>query len=251
MALCLTAQRPPREVRAAQLSSPGDGFKITFGLKQKLHGRSWAGVLRDPGQVRSIRGWHLDSSDTITPPSRWNVTLRSVGADTPAKAILLEVASPPDRPVVVYTRDGDFSFTPAQAPYGVAYDIPELNGDVSVERVPIPRTVSTPEFEDDDPALLKTRGGEYWLAWVAYKTLSRKGPYIDGGDQILVARSRDGASWSKPAPLTVPGDHFRVALAEDGRSRVWCVYGAQKKMESGNFDLYARVVDGQAWSGGQ
>ena len=69
---------------------------------------------------------------------------------------------------------------------------------------------------------------------------------IDGGDRILVARSRDGVTWSAAVPLTEPGDHFRVALAEDGRGRIWCVYGLQKQMESGNFDLYARDPMGVA-----
>src|SRR5205823_7992534 len=139
-------------------------------------------------------------------------------------------------------------FKPEQVPYGAIYYIPELDGDVSVERVPIPRTATSAEFEDDDPALLKSRGGDYWIAWVAYKTVSRKGPSIEGGDQIMLSRSRDGFSWSTPQPLTAPGDHFRVALAEDSRGRIWCVYSAQKKMESGDFNLYGRVFDGRTWS---
>ena len=65
----------------------------------------------------------------------------------------------------------------------------------------------------------------------------------------MVARSRDGLFWSRPEALTEPGDHFRVALAQDSRGRIWCVYGLQKRMETGNFDLYARVFDGNKWSG--
>jgi hypothetical protein len=250
LGLYSTAQRSSRPVEAAPPARSA-GFKITFGVKQKLHGRSWAGVLQDPAQVRSMRGWHLDTGDTITPPTKWNIALRSVGPDTPAKGVVLEVVSPPDRPVTVYTREGNYSFTPSQIPYGTVYEIPETNGDATVERVPLARPVSGPEFEDDDPAILKTRGGDYWMAWVAYRTIARKDPYIEGGDQILVARSADGESWGRPAPLTPPGDHFRAALAEDGRGRIWCVYGAQKKMETGGFDLYARVYDGRTWSAEQ
>ena len=90
--LIRVTSRPAVEVRAAQ-PAPGDGFKITFGLKQKFHGRSGAGVLRDPAQVRSMRGWHLDTSDTLTPPTRWNIALRTVGADTPEKAVILHAVS--------------------------------------------------------------------------------------------------------------------------------------------------------------
>jgi hypothetical protein len=238
----VSAQAPPV---ALEVSS---GFKVTFGLKQKAHGRAWVGGLRNSGQTRSVSGWHLDTSDTIVSPDRWNITLRTAGGDIPEKGVILDVLSPPEQPVVIYSRGGDDSFRPAQVPYGAIYNIPELDGDVTVERVPIPRAVTGPEYEDDDPALLKTREGEYWMAWVAYRTLSRTGDYIEGGDQIMLARSRDGQSWSASKPITEPGDHFRVSLAQDGRGRLWCVYAAQKQMETGNFDLYARVFDGRAWS---
>ena len=45
----------------------------------------------------------------------------------------------------------------------------------------------------------------------------------------MVARSRDGARWYGTTSLTPPGDHFRVALGEDARGRIWCVYSAQKR----------------------
>ena len=211
-------------------------------------------MLRNPAQVRSVRGWHLDVSDSITLPDRWHLSLRTTAGDTPSKAVILEVLSPPEQPVLIYTREGDISFTPARVPYGVIHYIPESNGDISVERVPSSQTLSSQEFEDDDPALLRTRGGEYWMAWVAYKTISRSGDNIDGGDQIFVARTRDARVWPanpESKPLTQPGDHFRVALAEDRQGHIWCVYARQLRLESGNFDLYARVFDGTDWSAEQ
>jgi hypothetical protein len=110
-------------------TEPALSFKITFGLKQKLHGRVWTGVLRNPAQIRSVRGWHLDVSDSITLPDRWNLSLRTVGGETPSKAVILDVLSPPGQPVVIYTREGDISFTPARVSYGVTHYIPESNGD--------------------------------------------------------------------------------------------------------------------------
>jgi hypothetical protein len=80
------------------------------------------------------------------------------------KSGILEVVSPPDQPVTIYMRDGDFSFRPAQVRWEMAYFIPELNEDVSVERVPAARTVSPPEFENDDPALMRAHDGSYWMA---------------------------------------------------------------------------------------
>lgn len=238
---------PPR---SASNGSAG-AFKVTFGLKQKFHGKSWAGVLPDPAQVRSIRGWRLDAEDRIIPPDRWEITLRTVANDTTEKAVILDVLTPPEQPVVMYFRDGNLSFKPSQVPWGEIFYIPEANGDVSVERIPESQTVTSAEYEDDDPALVRARDGSYWMAWVAYQTVSRSGYYIDGADRVMVARSRDGVLWSHPEPITPPGDHFRVALAQDARGRVWCVYALQKKLESGNFDLYARVFDGSSWSAEQ
>jgi hypothetical protein len=247
----ITHTSPAQSALAASEPGATGAFKVTFGLKQKFHGRSYAGVLPHPEQVRSIRGWHLDSLDRITPPTRWDITLRTAGGDTPEKAVILEVTSPPDQPVTIYTRDGDFSFRPSQVSLGAAYLIPELNGDVSVERVPMPRIVSSAPYDSDDPALVRARDGSYWTAWVGYRTIARNGFTIDGGDQIFVAHSRDGSAWAPAVAITTTGDHFRVALAEDARGRIWCVYGLQKKMESGNFDLFARMFDGRVWSAEQ
>lgn len=241
--ICALAAAPTSAFAAA-------GFKITFGLKQQAHGRTWAGGLRDAAQVRRIMGWHLDTEDKILPPDRWQIALRIAGGHIAAKGIILEIVSPEEQPVPFYVRYGDFSFVPAEIPYGTVHFPAAFNGDVSIERVPLPAVVSTEEYENDDPALLRTRGGEYWMAWVGYKTKSRRGHFIEGGDRVMVARSRDGVNWSIPKPVTPPGDHFRVALGEDGQGRIWCVYGLQKQLEAGNFDLFARTFDG-AWSAPQ
>ena len=177
--------------------------------------------------------------------------LEMAGGDVAAKAVILELAAPESQAVSIFTRYGDFSFVPADVPYGVTQAVGIFRGDVTIERVPIPRPVTGPAFEDDDPALLRTRGGEYWLAWVAYATRRRDGYNYTGGDQVMVARGRDGLAWEKAVSLTPPGDHFRVALAEDGRGRIWCVYSEQKELETGNFDLYARSFDGKTWSSEQ
>src|SRR5262245_13614188 len=66
------------------------GFKITYGLKQKINGRGIAGVVRNSASVRSITGWHLDVNDRIVPPDRWELTLRTVANDTPEKGVILD-----------------------------------------------------------------------------------------------------------------------------------------------------------------
>jgi hypothetical protein len=248
-ATCLRFWWTPAEpVRAQSRTLRSAGIKITFGVRNPAHDRVWSGGVRDASQVRKVQGWHFSVKDSIRPPERWNITLQSVGGDVAAKGVILDLASPENQPVTVFTRYGDFSFVPADLPYGVIRPVELFRGDVTLERVPLPQTVTSEQLEDDDPALLRTRSGEYWLAWVAYATRKRDGHNYTGGDQIMIARSRDGQHWETQQPLTAPGDHFRVALAEDGRGHVWCVYAWQKQQETGNFDLYAREYDGKAWS---
>ncbi len=235
-------------VACGMVLQAADAFKITFGQKARGHGRSWSGGIRDAGQVKRITGWHLGVEDEILPPARWKVVLRLAGGLVTPKGVIVELGSLESAPVTFNTRYGDFSFVPAEIPYGVIHEIADLRGDVTVERVPAPVTVTGREQENDDPALLKTRGGESWLAWVGYRTVRREGHRIEGGDRVFVARSGDGGEWSVPEAITPVGDHFRVALGEDSEGRVWCVYGEQKEVETGNFDLYGRRFDGSQWS---
>jgi hypothetical protein len=236
-------------VAAAPAAPPrSSGFLITFGVRSKGAGRVWSGGVRNPAQIRSIQGWHLGAGDSIVPPDRWNITLEMAGGEVAAKAVILNLITPEEQPVTIYTRYGDFTFVPAAIPYGKPHGVEMFGGDVTVERAPIPQTATGSEFEDDDPAILRTRSGEYWLAWVAYQTRQRDGYDYTGGDQVMVARGRDGARWYGTTSLTPPRDHFRVALAEDARGRIWCVYAEQKQLESGDFDLFARCFDGKGWS---
>jgi hypothetical protein len=242
-------QQPVAPALAAVVDPPRSwGFRITFGVRNHTAGRVWSGGVRNLAQVGSLEGWHFGAEDAIVPPNRWNITLELVGGEVASKAVILDLVSPEESPVTIFTRYGDFTFVPAAIPYGKVYPVETFNGDVTVDRVPLPQTVTGEAFEDDDPALLRTRSGEYWLAWVAYQTRQRNGYHYTGGDQILVARGRDGIHWNPPASITPAGDHFRVALGEDARGRIWCVYAEQKQLETGNFDLYARYFDGQNWS---
>ena len=218
-------------------------FKITFSAENRAHGRVWNGGVEEASKLRSLLGWHLHDDDRINPPDRWMITTQSVGGDVASPGVVLEVNSPEAVPFTFFTRRGDTQFTPSDIPYGAPYRPSDLRNDVVIERVPFPTVVSLPDAEDDDPAMLRARDGRYWMAWVAYQTIRRTGPYLDGADRIMVAHSDDGRIWSSPIAVTAPGDHFRVALGEDAEGGILCVYSLQKELESGNFDLYAKRID--------
>ncbi len=197
LAICLLA--------AAQGTAAGAGFKIEFGVKSKGHGRVWSGGVRETSRVHSIQGWHFGAADSVVRPAHWNITLEMVGGDVASKAVVVDLVGPEAQPLTVYTRYGDFMFVPAQIRYGHPLDVEMFRGDVTVERVPVSQTVTGREFEDDDPALLRTRGGEYWQAWVAYATRKRDGYQYTGADQVTIARSRDGVQWYAQTSVTAPG----------------------------------------------
>ena len=233
------------------LASPAlaqSAFKITFAAKNRLHGRVWNGGVEDAGRLRSMLGWHLHDEDRLRQPARWDIVTQSVGGDVASPGVILSLNGPETAPFRFFTRRGDTEFTPSDMPYGETYFPPGLSGNVAIERVPASIIVSSAESEDDDPAILRTRSGEFWLAWVSYRTIRREGDYLDGADRVMVAHSSDGRVWSKPIPVTSRGDHFRVALGEDSKGRIWCVYGLQKEMGSGNFDLFAKRLDASGWS---
>ena len=223
-------------------------FKLTFSAERRAHGRVWNGGVDDTERLRSMIGWHIHDDDRLRPPNRWDIVTQSVGGDVAAPGVILSLNGPDSVPFTFFTRLGETTFVPADVSYGVPYIPPGTGDEIVIERVPDPLVVSSGESEDDDPALLRTKSGEYWLAWVSYQTVQRDGDYLDGADRVLVSRSADGRIWSKPESVTAPGDHFRVALAEDGRGTVWCVYGLQRELGSGNFDIFATGWSGDAWS---
>lgn len=223
-------------------------FKLTFAVDRRTHGRVQNGGVNDASRLRGMLGWHLHDDDRLRPPARWDITTQYVGGDVAAPGVILGLNGPESAPFTFFTRAGDTTLTPSDLPYGEVYLPSNLRGSVAVERVPFPTVISLPDTEDDDPALLRLRSGGYWLAWTAYRTIQRNGYYLDGEDRVMAAWSQDGRIWSQPMAVTEGGDHFRVALGEDSRGRVWCVYALQEELGSGNFDLYGKTFENGAWS---
>ena len=229
---------------AAATGSAEPAFKITFSTQNRAHGRVWNGGVGDASSLRSMLGWHLHDDDRLNPPARWRIVTQSVGGDVASPGVILEINAPESLPFSFFTRRGDTEIQPRAIPFGVPHAPAGFRGDVVIERVPVPTVVSSPETEDDDPALLRAGDGDFWLAWVAYRTVQRNGPYLEGADRVMVARSSDGRIWSEPSAVTPWGDHFRVKLGEDASGRVWCVYAAQQDLGSGNFDIFGLPLGG-------
>src|SRR5262249_34710202 len=87
-----------------------------------------------------------------------------------------------------------------------------LNGRASVVRAGSAEKLSTPEYEDDEPAIAALPGGGVAAAWVAYK---------ERADRVLL-RTRSGGAWTAPEQVTTrTGDIFRCAVAADPSGNLW------------------------------
>src|SRR5262249_41983680 len=111
--------------------------------------------------------------------------------------------------VTVETKQGNFDFalddiqeTPTS----------ELGGRATVVRVGSAEKLSTPQFEDDEPAIATLPGGAIATAWVAYH---------DRGDRVFL-RTRSQDAWSVVEEVTPRSDDiFRCAVASAGEGSLW------------------------------
>ena len=64
--------------------------------------------------------------------------------------------------------------------------------------------------EDDFPHLIQTSGGDWLLAWTRYSKGSKLLSYAsDTSSEIVIARSKDGSTWSPPEVCSPPDDGRR------------------------------------------
>ena len=157
----------------------------------------------------------------------------------------------PASQVEVKTARGNFTFRPADLPYGKS--IKFLDGRAMVDRVPAAAQITRSRDEQDFPAAAVDREGNIWVAYLQF-TVNPKFRGIRmalkeapknfaelaepaSGDQVFLVRYSRG-SWSDPIAVSAPhGDLFRPAVAIDGAGAVWTFWSANAE---GNFDLYAR-----------
>jgi len=129
------------------------------------------------------------------------------------------------------------------------------NGAAVVRLISTATPVETGKAEDDFPAAAYSPDGTLWVAYISYTVKEDKrrieAPMLreqpedfksyytpEYGDRLFVKYYRGGV-WSKPIPITEPGqDLARCAIAAD-KHFVWVVYSAQRQ---GNFDLYQRSI---------
>ena len=253
------------------------GFLITFGLDRVP--AAWDGSVQiSRGQVARIQGLAFADGDQTDGRSNWKLRTRPAAAGAgqkaaakkaaakkaelaPTNGILISVTDvAPDTRIEIQTSQGDFAFTPAEAPLGAP--LTELGGRARVELVPDTLELTSSEEDQDFPALAQTVD-ELFLAYIEFThsdralesraRLDEEPKNFDflarpaGGDRVKLMRfSKKDRIWSGPEDISPAGeDCMRAAAAVDGSGRLWVIWSANR---GGNFDLYARYrVNGQ-WS---
>jgi hypothetical protein len=250
------AQRPSGKEWVRRAAQPAEGnfaLLISFGHKdQEPH--TFDGQLKvSTGRLLQIRGWRFQQQDKILSENAWQFSTRA-GPFNVLTEPLPEPGAPPQRRLIpngvvvtldapssakvdVSTQAGSFSFTLSQVQFDKPLTV--LEGNAWVERLVPAAKLSDDTSQDDYPSAIVAKDGSLWVAWLAYR---------NGADQVMVAR-RAASGWSEAVPVTEqPGDHFKTALAQDGRGRIWVAWSSQV---NGNWDLYARSFDGAKWSATQ
>ncbi len=134
--------------------------------------------------------------------------------------------------VSVNTVQGDFDFSLADIGTEPRHF---LDGRASAVRTPTVERLSSPEFEDDEPAIVAHSNGDVSVAWIAYR---------ESGDRVLL-RTRSGDSWSESEEITpAPADIFRCSLAVDGQKRLWAFWSER---EGTRWHIWGRVRGTRGW----
>ena len=224
----------PRLLHSQIVSSlAGDSvvsFRIRFGVADTSE-TAWDGSASVAnGDLLRVRDWHPRPENEMSGDSGWKlsthkgVNFRWRPWEKPppfgpaeyywAPGVIVDVKSSPSTRLDIQTRNGNFSFSPAELPAGRPAAF--LEGGVVVDRVPSAELLSTSQHQDDFASMLSGENGEVWVCWVAYR---------DKASEIL-ARRFDGQQWGEIQKVSQqPGDVYLAKMGRDGEGRPWVVSG--------------------------
>ena len=213
---------------------------------------TWDGAARvTGGSIAATEGRHFSAGDAVTGPGAWKCVTRK-DAVAPYADVHYTELRPGDVPEVRYhpvgvfltvhpgqgtriaveTPQGNFDFALEDIKDAPA---PVLGGRATIARVGSAEKLSTPEYEDDEPAVAALPGGAIVAAWVGYK---------DRADRVFL-RTRVNNAWSAVEEATPkPADVFRCAVAAERDGNFW-VFWSERAND--RWQVWGRQKKGSSW----
>ena len=250
---------PALSTEAGTVTVPqGQSYLVILGVGDTT-GTVWDGSITVTGAtVEIIRGWRFTAADSVTNNASWKIGTHAgpaLGGPGPVQEngfIVKITQSATPVTLAIATKQGNFSFTPADVPFGSSKAF--LNGRALAMRTGTQFQLTSTLEEQDFPAMAQS-GDDVYLTYTEYvhgnralatgqattKTITdfRFLARPAGGDQVMLMHySIAQRTWTGPFAVTSPGeDVMRSAVAVDAQGRAWVFYSAQR---SGNFDIYAK-----------
>ena len=241
--------------RTAPQQAPAAGaqhaFLLMLGEKASAE-EKWDGAVRvEGGSIASTTGWHFSASDKVTGTGAWTCKTRRdavapfadfdytemAPGETPKVfylpvGIYVTVSGPLESKVQVETAQGNFDFNLSS----LRLEPTEfLNGRATVREVAAVEKLSTPEYEDDEPAIASLSDGSLAVAWVAYRNQA---------DRVLLRTLRNGA-WSEAEEVTgKPADVFRCSVVAGPAGSLWAFWSQR---DNDRWQIWGREKRGGNW----
>jgi hypothetical protein len=232
---------------ANALSDDVSPFRIQVGLTDSAP-KAWQGsVTVAAGELVSIQGWRFSQQDRVDADGQFQFRTKIAAlenqllsahpygqtdwGDKRAQRLIPEglILRVKGLGRVKFSYgDESFEFAVADLPLGKRLVV--LNGNGSVERMPVEERLSESVSADDYPSITVTPDGARWVAWLSYQ---------DGADRVMAS----GAG--RLHEVAGRGDHHSPAIASDGKGSVWVVWSQN---DAATWHLYTRSFDGTRWS---
>ena len=224
-------------------------FRIAVGVKD-TQPKDWQGQIKvSGGEIAGVSGWRFSQQDQASNDGSFEFRTKvgplenqlltehpygqtdwgdPHGRRLIPEGLIVRLRGSSAARVTFNCPAGTFSFSTAGVVYGMPLSL--LEGNATVERLPVEQKLSEEGVLDDYPAMTLAPNGERWVAWLSYR---------DKADEIVVS----GAG--QLHHVSGRGDHNAPAISSDGQGRIHVVYSGR---EGDTYQLFETVWSNGNWS---
>src|SRR5262249_7783888 len=192
----------------------GQQFRIILGLKD-TQPRAWQGKIEVTGaEIVSLGGWRFSMQDRAHNDGTFNFTTKMQPLEDQLRegsyygqtgmegqpvqrqvpeGLLLKIRGSASTRVTLVSGSSRLEFAAGDVAYGARLFL--MEGNASVEKLPMERRISDLGAANDQPAATVTPEGAVWMAWVAYR---------DKSDIVMASDGSRGYSIGERGDLHAP-----------------------------------------------